>query len=606
MVRILLFLMKSVVAVLATLGLLLVGVAVGGWFFWQQVDDWRSARFDEPLPERLVLNLDLAEGLRDGPAEGPLALVGLETTPSLVEVLEALEAGAADERVAGVALRLGYGGLSTAQVQELRAALLRFRESGRFALGFAESFGEAGDGNEHYHLATALDEIWLQPSGDLDLIGYRLEQPFLRELLDDWGLTPRFDQRQQWKGLADIALREELSEPVRENLQAVADSLLAQLVQALAEGRGLEPAEARRLVDEGPYTAERALQVGLVDRLAYRDAFEAEVRKRTTDEAGGLSPLDYLDRREAPAPTDETPRIALLQLQGPILLGNGGDGLTGSPAAGAEALATALREAAEDPAVRALVLRIDSPGGSAVASDMLWREVRRVVEGGKPVVVSLGSVAASGGYYVAVAGSRILAQPGSLTGSIGVAGGKLVLEGFWPRLGVAWDGVQAGANAEVWSLNRDFTPAQWRRFQESLDRTYAQFTAKVAEGRGLEGARLEAATGGRVFTGAAALEAGLVDALGGLPEAVAAAREEAGLPPEAVVALVEYPERDRALRRLFERFLRGGIEGAPAELRAAVALLPLLEKAAPLLRAAERLQADPRSRVLEAPMAVGR
>jgi len=606
LVRILLFLMKSVVALLATLGLLLVAAAVGGWLFWQEVDDWRSARYADPLPERIVLELDLAQGLRDGPAEGPLALAGLDSTPGLAELLEALEVASRDERVAGIALRLGYGQLSTAQVQELRAALLRFRDSGRFALGFAESFGEAGDGNEHYHLATALDAVWLQPSGDLDLIGYRLEQPFLRELLDDWDLTPRFDQRQQWKGLADIALREALSQPVRENLQAVADSLLAQLVEAVAEGRGLEPTAARRVVDRGPYTAERALQAGLVDRLAYRDAFETELRKRAGDDAETLAPLDYLDRHEAAELPEDTPRIALLHLQGPIMLGSGGDGLTGSPAAGAEALAATLREAADDPAVRALVLRIDSPGGSAVASDMLWREVGRVVEGGKPVIVSLGSVAASGGYYVAVAGSRILAQPGSLTGSIGVAGGKLVLERFWPHLGVAWDGVQAGANADVWSLNRDFSPAQWRRFQESLDRTYAQFTAKVAEGRGLEGERLEAATGGRVFTGADALQAGLVDALGGLPEAVQAAREEAGLPPEAVVALVEYPERDRALRRLFDRFLRGGIEGGPAELRVALTLLPLLERAAPLLHAAERLQADPRSRVLEAPAMVGR
>lgn len=602
MVRILLFLLKSLVALLATLGLVLVVVAIGLWFFWQEVRDWRLAD-DESLPERIVLTLDTAEGLREGPSQGPLGLPGLDGTPSLNQVLEALELGAEDPRVEGVVLRLGYGALSPAQAQELRGAILRFRESGRFAMGFAESFGEAGDGNEHYHLATGLEEIWLQPSGDLDLLGYRLEQPFLRDLLDDWDLRVQVDQREDWKGLVDLATRRELAEPVRENLQAVVDSHYEQLAAAVSEGRGLSPVEAADRIDEGPYTAEAALEAGLVDRLDYRDRFEAAALDAAGDAAGDAADLvglqDYLDGASEPAADAAT--IALLYLEGPLRLGGETEGLAPG-VTGAEALVGQLREAAEDAEIDAVVLRIDSPGGSPVASDMLWRAVQQVREAGKPVAISLGSVAASGGYYVAVAGQPLLAQGGSLIGSIGVAGGKPVLADFWPHLGLSWDGVQAGRNAGIWSINRDFTPEQWEHFQASLDRTYADFTAKVAEGRGLEGAALAAVVGGRVFTGEQALALGLVDELGSLREAATAAAREAGLEPDRPLVLLDYAERGRSFGALLTDLLRGELSGRTAgEVQALRLLVELQALLRPLQQALAPFAADPRERVLQAP-----
>lgn len=598
MVRILLFLLKSLVALLATLGLVLVAVAVGLWFFWQEVRDWRLAD-EEALPERMVLTLDTADGLREGPSQGPFGLPGLDGTPSLNQVLDALERGAEDPRVEGVVLRLGYGALSPARAQELRSALLRFRESGRFAWGFAESFGEAGDGNEHYHLATGLDAIWLQPSGDLDLLGYQLEQPFLRELLDDWDLRVEADQRAEWKGLVDLVNRRELSEPVRENLQAVVDSHYEQLAAAVAEGRGLSTAEAATRIDEGPYTAEAALEAGLVDRLDYRDRFEAAALEAAEAGAGLVGLRDYLDG--APELAADAATVALLYLEGPLRLGGESDGLAPG-VTGAEALVGQLRDVAEDEEIDAVVLRIDSPGGSPVASDMVWRAVQQVRAGGKPVAVSLGSVAASGGYYVAVAGRPILAQGGSLTGSIGVAGGKPVLADFWPHLGLSWDGVQAGRNAGIWSTNRDFTPEQWERFQASLDRTYADFTAKVAAGRDLEGAALEAVVGGRVFTGEQALALGLVDELGGLREAAAAAAREAGLEPDRPLVLLDYAERGRGFGALLTDLLRGELAGSAAGegevLRLLIELRSLLR---PLSQVLAPLSADPREKLLQAP-----
>lgn len=600
MARLLLFLMKCILGLLATLGLFLVLALVGGWLFWEEVKEWQGAGPEE-LPERILLQLDLAEGLRDGPAEGLFALAGLDTAPSIRMVTEVLERASGDERVAGVILRLGYGDLTPAQVQEMAAALKRFRESGRFALGFAESFGEAGNGNEHYHLATALDEIWLQPTGDLDLIGYHLEQPFVRRLLDDWDIRLRADQRQQWKGLADAALREDLSPFVRENLQAIVDSLYEQLARAIAQGRGLSLEEARRLIDAGPYSARDALDAGLVDRLDYRAAFEKAALERAGEEAALVSLLDYRKGgREEPGESDGS-MIALLHLQGAIQLGGGER--WNSPTPGVEGLVKKLREAAEDEAVAAIVVRIDSPGGSAVASDMVWHEIKRIREEVKPIVISLGSVAASGGYYIAVAGRPLLAQPGSLTGSIGVAGGKPVLEDFWPRLGLTWDGVQAGDNADIWSLNRDFSPEQWRKFQIFLDRIYEDFTARVAEGRALEGEALESVVGGRIFTGEQALEAGLIDALGGLREAAAAAREAAGLDPDdETVPLADYPPDEEGFLRLLELILDGNVGSQEAILHR---LELLLRRVGPLLQALEGLAADPRRDTLRAPALQG-
>ena len=593
MARILLFLMKCILGLLATLGLLVVVALVGGWLFWQQLVEWRTAGRDA-LPDRIVLKLDLAEGLRDGPAEGPLALVGLDNTPSFRDVVQTLEEAAEDERVAGVVLRLGYGNLSPAQAQELRAILTRFRDGERFAMGFAEAFGEAGDGNEHYHLATALNEVWLQPSGTLDLVGYQLQQPFVRNLLEDWDIALRADQRQQWKGFVDTALREDLSPPVRENLQAVVDSLYEQLATAVAEGRGLTPAEARSRIDSGPYTAPEALEAGLIDHLGYRSDFEKASLGLAGEEADFLDLLDYLDA--VPDEERSESRIALLHLDGAIQLGGGSDPF-GTATAGMEKVVESLRAAADDEDVSAIVLRIDSPGGSAVASDMVWHEIRRIREEIKPVVISLGSIAASGGYYIAVAGHPLLAQPGTLTGSIGVAGGKPVLEDFWPHLGLDWDGVQAGRNADIWSLNSDFSPEQWRKFQGYLDQTFEDFTRKVAEGRGLEGSALEAVIGGRIFTGEQALEAGLVDALGGLPEAAAAAAQEAGLDPETGFRLVDYPVAGGSYEEVLDLVL-GGAPGTPSGLKS---LLAVADRLAPLVKAFSGLAADPRQNLLQAP-----
>jgi protease-4 len=267
---------------------------------------------------------------------------------------------------------------------------------------------------------------------------------------------------------------------------------------------------------------------------------------------------------------------------------------------GADTVARAIRDAVEDDEVKAILFRIDSPGGSYVAADVIWREVRRAREQEVPVIVTMSNMAASGGYFVAAPAHRIVAQPASVTGSIGVVGGKLVLSGLWDKLGIAWDGVKAGANADLWSANRDFSEAGWANLQDSLDRTYADFTGKVAEGRGLALGEVRAVAKGQVWTGRDAKARGLVDELGGYATALALAREAAGIAPEAPLELRIFPKRRGPFEALIEDALAGELE-SPGIAALARGLARVMRALAPLVEALETLGADPRSRTLRAP-----
>ncbi len=583
MTRVILFLLKSIVGLLASLGLLVVVLVLVGVFAWRDL----AETFDEevglevaeaPLPEAMLLEIDLAGGVverRDGGFGPGFPGAGLNGPWTLAELVQAIEAAGEDPAVEGLLLRLGAGQINIAQVQELRDALIDFRAQDKMALGFAESFGEAGNATLHYYLATALDEIWLQPSGDLGLTGFLLEQPYLREALSDFGVVGRFGQREEYKGAVDPLTRDAMSPAVRSNLDRLLASWRDQVAAAIAERGATTPAAARDLIDNGPYLASQALERGLVDRLAYLDEF----RGLTGDELERVALRRYLAERSPPEVPAEAPQIALIYGLGPVTLGHDEGG---GPFAGAAMrsgrLVAALSAAAEDPDVAAVVLRIDSPGGSYVASDAIWRAVGQVRAAGKPVVVSMGALAASGGYFVAAGADRILAQPGTVTGSIGVVSGKFVLSGLWRDLEVNWDGVQAGANADFWSANRNFTPGQWQKLQSSLSAVYQDFLETVAEGRGLEVTAVRRIAGGRVFSGADAADNGLVDQLGGLRDAVAAAKAEAGLAAAEPVRLVEFPEEPP-----FRRFLRD-LAGLQADAATLVRLGQVVNRLEPALR----------------------
>lgn len=515
---------------LLTLGGLLLGAAV------------LAARLRRWVPRRTILELDLERGVVERLPDHPAGRLLAADALVLRDVVDALHRAASDRRVVGLLCRLGESGIGLAQAQELRRAVTAFRAAHKPAVAYAESFGELGRaGTRDYYLATAFDEVYLQPVSPLGLVGLRSRVPFVRRLLDDLEITPRLDHREEYKSAMYTLTETELTDPHREEVSRLLESQLEQIVAGVAADRDLEPAAVRRLVDQGPLLPEEAVAAGLVDALGYRHEVYGRMKEETSGELLHLG--TYLRRAGRPDRRGST--VALVYGVGVVTRGT--SRFATVPVAGitmgADDVTAALRAAIRDRRVKAIVFRIDSPGGSAAASETIWRETQRARQAGKPLVVSFGDVAASGGYYVAMGADRIVAHPGTVTGSIGVVAGKLLSREAWRKLGVTWDDVQAGANAAMWSSDHDFTPAQWGKFQAMLDLIYHSFIDRVAAGRGMPRERVHSLAKGRIWSGADAQGHGLVDQLGGLREAVDLAKEAAGIPAAASVRLQVYPRR---------------------------------------------------------------
>ena len=319
-------------------------------------------------------------------------------------------------------------------------------------------------------------------------------------------------------------------------------------MRGIADGRELDAAHVRRLVDRGPFAGSQAVDERLVDGLAYRDEVAARIDESVGGDAERLPLSTYLARSARPRVSGES--IALIYGVGTVQRGESDSrGVFGAPTMGSDSVAAAFRAAAQDDEVKAILFRIDSPGGSYVASDTIWRATVRAKEAGKPVIVSMGNVAGSGGYFVAAAADKIVAHPGTITGSIGVLGGKLITTELMEKIGVTSDEVHTSANATLWSNALDYTPEQWQRISAWLDRVYADFTDKVAQGRGLAPEQIQAVARGRIWTGEDAEAVGLVDALGGFPAAIRLAKQAAGIAEDVEVELRLFP----APKTLFER-----------------------------------------------------
>jgi protease-4 len=495
----------------------------------------------------LVLELDLTHPLAEGGAPDPLGAVLARRRLPLRLVLDALRRAADDRRVRALVVKLGgaRSPLTMARAQELSEAVRHLRSHGKRTVAWAETFGELGQGSVPYYLASGFDEVWVQPSGDLCLTGAATQVPFLRGALDRAGITPQIAQRHEYKNAANLFTEQGFTPAHREATNQLVGSLMDQLVAGIAAGRDLASAEVRALVDRAPLFAAEALEAGLVDRLGYRDEVYAATRERAGTDAVllsvghyGRSKLAELSSRVAAKRRDV---VALVQVTGPIHLGRSRRTPVGNGTAGSDTVIAALRSATQAPDVKAVVLRVTSPGGSYVASDAIWRQVALARQAGKPVVVSMGDVAASGGYFVAMGADAIVAQPATITGSIGVVSGKQVVDGLAGRLGIAHEGIAAGKHGLMFSPLREFSDDEWDRLNAWLDRVYDDFVTKVADGRGLPADRVNEVARGRVWTGADAKAHGLVDDLGGLATATAKARDLAGLPPATDTDVRVYP-----------------------------------------------------------------
>ena len=504
------------------------------------------------VPGTAILEANFEQPLVEDVPETPTAKFALQDRTTVRDVVDALDRGGADDRMKGMIARIGAVPMGMAQTQELREAVSRFRSHKKFAVAFAETFGEFGPGNNAYYLATAFDQIYLQPSGDVGLTGVMLETPFIKGTLQKLGASFHGDHRYEYKNALNTFTETKYTAPHKEAMEKVMNSWVGQLKDGICTARQIPPDQFQNLVDKGPYLGKEAVDAKLVDSLAYRDEVYDQVKKKAGSDAEFLYLDKYLDR--AGRPHDKGKTIALIYGAGGVARGKSEyNAVNGSQTMGSDTVAAAFRAAVADKDVKAILFRVDSPGGSYVASDTIWREVVNARKAGKPVIVSMGDLAGSGGYFVAMAADKIVAQPGTITASIGVLGGKVLSAGFWDKVGLSWDEVHNGANATMFTGVQDYTPAEWQRFEAWLDRVYEDFTSKVADGRKLPKDKVLEIAKGRIWSGEDAKGLGLVDELGGFDTALNVAKKSANIAEKEEVKIVVFPHKKTLLESILQR-----------------------------------------------------
>ena len=473
----------------------------------------------------------------------PGGLMGsfLEPPPTVRSVVESLRKAKVDRRVTSVIIRPTGTAALWGKVQEVRDAIIDFKTSKKPIIAYLEYGGE-----QEFYLASACDKVFLMPSASLDLTGMANYELFLRGTLDKIGAYPDALHIGEYKTASNTLTEHTYTPAHREMAESLNADLYEQLLKGLASGRQKTEQEIRRLIDHGPYLPEDAVRVGLVDDLAYEDEIDDKVRLAS----GQVRFLEEHDYRAVPAVSlglNKGPKIAVVYAVG--IIGSGESSYDGpqGQVVGSDTLVRYLRKARADSSIRAIVLRVDSPGGSALASDVIWREVQ-LTRAVKPVIASMSDVAASGGYYIAMPAHTIVAEPATLTGSIGVVMVKFVIDGTLKKLGVNMEGVSQGRYATLYSPVRPFSPEERAKVQEHMQATYDTFVEKAAAGRRTTPEKIDAVAQGRVWTGQQARQIGLVDELGGLDRALALAKEQAKIARDAEVELVIYPPR----RSLYE------------------------------------------------------
>jgi protease-4 len=544
---------RGVVFVLALIGLAMFVSVAGIAFMYLAVSGAPSV----PSSATLVLRPggDLQEIVPDS-VVGQVFGRDIDTVRGFVD---SLRKARRDSRIKTVLLRpAGFNLPYWGKVQELRDAVLDFRKSGKKVVAFLE-YG----GDREYYLASAADRIFLMPSSPLDLTGVASYEIFLRGTFDKVGAYPDFLHVGEYKAAVNQLTEKGFTPAHREMTESLNRDMYEQLVRGIAQGRKKSEQDVRALFDQGPFVPEEALRVGLVDELAYEDQLPKRVPELAAEKRDRIEGTDYQHVTPASVGFRPRSRIAVLYAVGTIASGRSTFDPINGTILGSETMIEQIREAREDSSIKAIVVRVDSPGGSALASDAIWRELMLTREdnASRPLVVSMSDLAASGGYYIAMAGQSIVAQPATLTGSIGVFSGKIAMGGALAKIGVTNETVVSGANADMDSPFSPFTPKQRMKVQEIMQGIYDDFVEKAAASRKSTPEKLDAVAQGRVWTGQQARERGLVDALGGLDAAVAIAKERAKIPMGEDVELVVYTGRRSLYEALSEQFGGVGILG---------------------------------------------
>jgi protease-4 len=495
------------------------------------------------VPSNATLTLPLGGDLAEMAPADVFGYLSGARTPTVRALVDNLRKAKVDERVSAVLVKpTGFTTPFWGKVQEVRDAMLDFRRSGKPLYAYLE-YG----GDRDYYLASAADKVFLMPSSTLDLTGVATYELFLRGTLDKIGVYPDLHHIGDYKTASNNFTEKGFTPAHKEMDESLNRDLYEEIVRGIADGRKKSEADVKGLIDNGPFLPEEALRVGLIDDVAYED--QVEEKLRATRPGGDGDPLDADDYSRVSLSSvglNRGPRVAVIYAAGTIASGKSGhDPLNGS-IVGSETLIDFIRQAKKDSSIRAIVLRIDSPGGSAAASDAIWRElmIAKNERADRPIVASMSDLAASGGYYIAMPAHVIVAQPSTLTGSIGIFGGKFVTGGLYEeKLGANIEATSLGRHAEMNSPARRYNPDELKKVQEQLQSFYDQFVEKVAEARHSTPEKIDQIAQGRVWTGRQAAENGLVDALGGLDRAIALAKEKAKIAADSDVELVIYPPR---------------------------------------------------------------
>lgn len=537
-------------------------IIVGFFFLFTMIGIAASSK--PPHPDDIVLTLDLNSGFPDQAPTGGLA--AFSGTPGFIDLLLKLKDAESDKSVKGIFIRGADYGFGTSRAEELRQALKSFQASGKFVIAHSQGmFGASGP--SAYHSISAADEIWMQPGTDLMVTGVTFETEFYKGLFDNIDLEPQIYPFYEYKNAPNSYNETSYTAPHREAMEALANSIWTTALADIAEDRGTTPGQLRAVLESGMKPAEAALELKLVDKLGWPEDAEEAAKERA-----GNSDAEMIDLAMYVAPSksnSRAPLIAVVGGEGAIVTGgaSGSSPFSDAPAFASDVIARAILDAAEDDDVKAIVFRVDSPGGSPTASDQIWRAVERAKEAGKPVVVSMGAYAASGGYYVSTGADAIVANRATLTGSIGIFGGKFALDGPLNKIGVTFDTVSVGGDfASAWGTSA-FTDTQEAEIKAMLKRGYDRFLGAVGEGRNMTYDEVNEVARGRVWTGEDALGAGLVDELGTFMDAIEKAKELAGIEADVKPRLAFYPRRKTGFEALEDLF------GVSAETARAAAVI---------------------------------
>ena len=522
------------------------------------------------VKDNSVLVLSVAGSLPDYVAEQPLARAfGIKQSQSFTSLLTQLRKAKVDNRISAVLLDINFPGIGWGKADEFRDAVKEFRASGKLVYAYME-IGT----NREYYLATAADKIYLPPSGDIYINGFAAEAMFYKGSLDKLGIEADVIQiGPKYKNAPDQYTKKEMGDGQREVLNAVLDEYFSRFTTAISESRKKSIEDVKALVDGAPYNANKAKGLGLIDDAFYRDQVD-DVLKATLGykEGDKLRTISGGQYREIPSDSlglNTGEMVAVIYASGAINIGHSSNGPLNGEMVGSDTLVEAINDAAEDKAIKAMVLRVDSPGGSALASDLMWHAIENA-KAKKPIVVSMSDVAASGGYYIACNANKIVAEPATITGSIGMFLGKPVVKGFYDWLGVSNEYVMRGKNAGIFRETEKFTPDERAKMTDQANSVYYDnFVPKVAAGRKKTTEEINTLGQGRVWTGTQAKANGLIDEFGGLEKAISVAKELANLPADKEVRRVVFPEP----RPFFETFFGSDDSAETKEQQAQAALL---------------------------------